>query len=92
MKLERYSKMLKNANKKLEHIKTLKNVQENNLEDNYMVGLYNGMELAVSILEDRKPKYKSCINKTEVIETKETKQSKGRTVFSGERRISKKNE
>lgn len=81
--------MLKNANKKLEHIKILKNVQENNLEDNYMVGLYNGMELAVSILEDRKPKYKSCINKTEVIETKETEQSKGRTVFSGERRISK---
>ena len=82
--------MLKNANKKLEQIKTLKNVQENNnLEDNYMVGLYNGMELAVSILEDRKPKYKSCINKTEVIETKETKQSKGRTVFSGERKINK---
>ena len=81
--------MLKNANKKLEQIKILKNVQENNLDDNYMVGLYNGMELAVSILEDRKPKYKSCINKTEVIETKETKQSKGHTVFSGERRISK---
>lgn len=80
--------MLKNANKKLEEIKTLKNVQEHNLEDNYMVGLYNGMELAVAILEDRKPKYKSCVNKTEVIETKETNKT-GRTVFSGERRISK---
>lgn len=78
--------MLKNANKKLEQIKTLKNVQENNLEDNYMVGLYNGMELAVAILEDRKPVYKSCINKTEIIETKEQKQT-GRTLFSGERRI-----
>lgn len=78
--------MLKNANRKLEHIKTLKNVQENNLEDNYMVGLYNGMELAVAILEDRKPVYKSCTNKTEVIETKEQKQT-GRTAFSGERRI-----
>lgn len=84
--------MLKNANKKLEQIKTLKNVQENNLEDDYMIGLYNGMELAVAILEDRKPVYKSCVNKTKVIETNETKQSKGRTVFSGERRIKKQNE
>lgn len=81
--------MLKNANKKLEQIKTLKNVQENNLEDNYMVGLYNGMELAVSILEDRKPVYKSCVNKTEVIETNEAKQKAGRTVFSGERKLNK---
>lgn len=80
--------MLKNANKKLEEIKTLKNVQENNLEDDYMVGLYNGMELAIAILENRKPKYKSCVNKTEVIETKEKKQT-GRTLFSGERRIGK---
>lgn len=80
--------MLKNANKKLEEIKTLKNVQENNLEDNYMVGLYNGMELAIAIFENRKPKYKSCINKTEVIETKEKKQT-GRTLFSGERKLNK---
>lgn len=80
--------MLKNANKKLEEIKILKNVQENNLEDDYMVGLYNGMELAIAILENRKPKYKSCVNKTEVIETKEKKQT-GRTLFSGERRIGK---
>ena len=80
--------MLKNANKKLEEIKTLKNVQENNLEDNYMVGLYNCMELAIAIFENRKPKYKSCINKTEVIETKEKKQT-GRTLFSGERKLNK---
>lgn len=80
--------MLKNANKKLEEIKTLKNVQENNLEDDYMVGLYNGMELAIAILENRKPVYKSCVNKTEVIETKEMKQT-GRTLFSGERKLNK---
>ena len=87
-KLERYFKMLKNANRKLEHIKTLKNVQEQNLEDDYMIGLYNGMEIAVAILEDRKPVYKSCINKTEVIETKEQKRT-GRTLFSGERTVRK---
>ena len=82
--------MLKNANKKLEQIKTLKNVQEQqNLEDDYMVGLYNGMELAVAILEDRKPVYKSYVNKTELIETNKDKQKAGRTAFSGERKLNK---
>jgi len=38
-------------------LKELQGVQSENLTDQYMLGLYNGLELAVAIIEDRAPKY-----------------------------------
>lgn len=47
-----------------------------------MIGLYNGLELAVAIMENRKPVYLSCIKEPEQIENVE-KQEVGRTCYNG---------
>lgn len=47
--------------KRIEEIKELLRIQKQSLKDNYMIGLYNGLELAVAILEDRKPSYQDTI-------------------------------
>lgn len=47
--------------KGIKHVKEMCDVQmvvvNQNTHDDYMVGLYNGLELALSILEERNPKY-----------------------------------
>ena len=71
--------------KRLKELKRIKDIQEQNLRaesDEYMVGLYNGLELAVAIMENRKPVYVSCIKEPEQFENKE-EQEKGRTCYSG---------
>lgn len=47
-----------------------------------MIGLYNGLELAVAIMENRKPAYLSCIKEPEQIENIE-KQEVVRTCYNG---------
>ena len=44
---------------RLKNIKEIKNVQKKNLTDDYMVGIYNGMELALAIMENREPVYET---------------------------------
>lgn len=71
--------------KRLKELKRIKDIQEQNLRtesDKYTVGLYNGLELAVAIMENRKPIYLSCIKEPEQIENIE-KQEVGRTCYSG---------
>lgn len=71
--------------KRIRELKRVKNVQEQSLKgvhDNYMIGLYNGLELAVAIMENRKPVYLSCIKEPEQIENVE-KQEVGRTCYNG---------
>ena len=73
------------ANKKrVKELKIIRDIQKQALEtdaDDYMVGLYNGLEFAVAIMEDREPVFETTISKeTEVIEHEE---EKGRTVKSG---------
>lgn len=71
--------------KRIRELKRVKNVQEQSLKgvhDDYMTGLYNGLELAVSIMENRKPVYLSCIKEPEQIENIE-KQELGRTCYNG---------
>lgn len=71
--------------KRIRELKRVKNVQEQNLKaehDDYMTGLYNGLELAVAIMENRKPVYLSCIKEPEQIENIE-KQEAGRTCYNG---------
>ena len=73
------------ANKKrVKELKRIRELQKQALEvdtDDYMVGLYNGLEFAVAIMEDREPVFEAAVSKeTEVIECEE---EKGRTIKSG---------
>ena len=71
--------------KRIRELKRVKDVQEQSLKaehDDYMIGLYNGLELAVAIMENRKPVYLSCIKEPEQIENIE-KQEMGRTCYNG---------
>lgn len=71
--------------KRIRELKRIKNIQEQSLKvehDDYTIGLYNGLELAAAIMENRKPVYLSCIKEPEQIESIE-KQEAGRTCYSG---------
>jgi len=45
-------------NPAIDDLKELLAIQEKMLTDDYMVGLYNGMEIALATIEKREPKYK----------------------------------
>ena len=75
---------------KTKEVKRIRDLQEKSLEtsqDDYMVGLYNGLELSLAILESREPEFLTCTTKEpEVIEQEE---KRGRTIASGKRVIRK---
>ncbi len=54
---EEYNKLLKSLNE-------CKNIQEKSTkgDNTYMVGLYNGMEYIISLMEERYPKYMKVEN------------------------------
>lgn len=77
---------------RIKNIKEIKNVQKKNLTDDYMVGLYNGMELALAIMENREPVYETNIKHHETFETSEEQRTEtGRTIASGTRKLGGKN-
>lgn len=43
--------------KEINDLKNLIDIQRGSLVSDYMIGLYNGLELALSIFEHREPKY-----------------------------------
>lgn len=47
----------KDFTKKIKEARVLVETQSKNITDEYMQGLYNGMELILSIFESRKPQY-----------------------------------
>lgn len=68
---------------KTKQIKQIRDLQKNTVDitpDDYMIGLYNGLEIAVAILERREPEFLNCVREPEVIERTE---EAGRTVASG---------
>lgn len=65
-------------------VKRLRDLQEENIKDEYSCGLYNGLELALSVLEAREPEFKTFEVEPIVVEGKEEKP--GRTAFSGVRK------
>lgn len=71
---------------KIKEIKRLKLVQEQKISDDYTVGIYNGLELALSVLEKREPDFKTFEKESEVIEIEN---NNGRTIMSGIRRRGK---
>ena len=68
---------------KKKQIKEIRDLQEqnivNNEHDEYMVGVYNGIEIALAMLENREPIFKTVTKEPEVIERKE---QSGRTIVS----------
>lgn len=71
---------------KTKEIKNIRDLQKQSLEksaDDYMVGLYNGLEMATAILEGRGPEFLDVVKEQPVIEAEE---QTGRTVTSGIRR------
>lgn len=67
---------------KTNEIKRLKKNQEQNIKDDYSLGIYNGLELALSVLEKREPEFKTIENETKIIVGKEIRNS-GRTIANG---------
>lgn len=63
-------------------IQSAKEMISSSCNDEYNVGMYNGMEYALSVLEGRKPEYFVLTNEEEKTE-QETKQ---RTVVTGVKR------
>lgn len=73
---------------KTKQVKDIRDLQKQSFEkstDDYMVGLYNGLEMATAILEGREPEFLACVKEPPVIEKKE--EQTGRTIASGIRRV-----
>jgi hypothetical protein len=72
--------------KKEKELKRLHDIQLQNISDqsdDYMIGLYNGLELVLSIFEDRDPEFKTSSKTPEIIYNEEPS---GRTMASGKRK------
>lgn len=72
---------------KTKQVKDIRDLQKQSLEkstDDYMVGLYNGLEMATAILEGRQPEFLTCVKEPPVIEKEE--EQTGRTIASGIKR------
>ena len=61
-------------------VKRLRDLQRDSVIDEYMAGLYNGLELALSVLEEREPEMVSYTTEPDVVEEEEEIK---RTVASG---------
>lgn len=72
---------------KTKQLKDIRDLQKQSFEkstDDYMVGLYNGLEMATAILENREPVFLDIVKEPPVIEKKE--EQTGRTIASGIKR------
>lgn len=69
-------------------INMLKDMQEQNVTDDYSCGVRNGIELCLAAMEEREPEFRTFTKEPEVIEKKE---QTGRTMFSGERVVRNEN-
>lgn len=73
------------SSKKINEIKKIRDLQDKSSgpdADDYMIGLYNGLELALAMLEGREPVYKTCLREPELIDL-EDEEEIGRTLYSG---------
>lgn len=76
--------MLYNKTKKIKQIKELQKQNiENNKHDEYMVGVYNGIEISLAILENREPILVDVLKEPK---TTEKVEQIGRTISNGIRR------
>lgn len=75
---------LKSKTNEVKNIRDLQKQSLDKLTDDYMVGLYNGLEMAAAILENREPVFLDIVKEPPVIEKKE--EQTGRTIASGIKR------
>lgn len=71
---------------RVEEVKKIRKIQEQTIEtnaDDYMVGLFNGLEMAVAILENREPEFRSTVKESQIIEHEKEEEQYGRTIASG---------
>lgn len=77
--------------RKAKEIERIQSMQAKTLEsngDDYIVGIYNGLEMALAVLLNREPVFISKLNETQVIDKTDDEEEKiGRTVFSGVRKV-----
>lgn len=72
---------------RVKKVKEIRKVQEQMIETNadyYMVGLFNGLEMAVAILENREPEFRATVKEPQIVEHEE--EQCGRTIVSGIKR------
>lgn len=69
---------------KIKEVRNLRDLQGQNITSEYACGLYNGLELAMSVLESREPVFQTF--ESEVKEYKGEEEKPSRTAFSGVRR------
>lgn len=69
----------------LRKVRDLQKVSVEKSPDDYSVGIYNGLELALSIAERREPVFMFCDNGVQVVSGENEKEKLGRTVASGKR-------
>lgn len=72
--------------RQMQELVRLHNMQKQNITDEYSCGMYNGLELALAVLEEREPEFIFVEKKEEPKQMEKTKQ-KGRTVASGVRKL-----
>lgn len=65
---------------RIEQVEKMRQSQAVNVNDEYSAGFYNGLELAMSVLDGREPEYMIAEKEPKIVE-KEQKQ--GRTKASG---------
>lgn len=87
VKRERRTDRMNTLKSKTNEVKNIRDLQRQSLEksaDDYMVGLYNGLEMATAILENREPVFLDIVKEPPVIEKEEERT--GRTIASGIKR------
>lgn len=67
---------------KTDEIRRIKQMQEQNITDEYTVGIYNGIEMCLAIMENREPEFKTVEKETEIKEAEEEQENR-RTIASG---------
>lgn len=75
--------------RKVKELKKIHRIQKQTIEtnaDDYMVGLYNGLEMAVAILESREPVFETSIREHEIKRMERMEEGTGRTIASGIKR------
>lgn len=80
---------MKTYKSKLKELKNLRKIQKENIatgKDEYMIGLYNGIELCVASMEGREPVFEYITKEPEVIDRTYDEEPTGRTIASGIKR------
>ena len=79
--------LCRNKINKIKDLKAMSLQNVNASHDDYSVGVTNGVELALALLEDREPELICTVNDTPIlVEKQEEKRGTGRTTVTGIRR------